>query len=78
MGLNLKGNVVLGTVLGGPAWASEFFAAGDVIIAVNNKFVPDETLLEVLESCDVAESIVTITVQKGGAKVSLSHTTTWP
>ncbi len=58
-----------GTILGGPAWASEFFAAGDVIVAVDNNFAPEEALLEVLESCDAAESAVTITVQKGGPKV---------
>ncbi len=79
VGLYLEGVTVQGTVLGGPAWASEYFAAGDIIVAVDNQAVNEETVQYALRNTEAPESTVTITVRKGGKQVvaSLIFTLSW-
>mmetsp|Transcript_79122 Transcript_79122/g.212316 ORF Transcript_79122/g.212316 Transcript_79122/m.212316 type:complete len:127 (+) Transcript_79122:40-420(+) len=71
VGLMLQGTVVSGTLLGSPAWAAEFFAEGDIIILVDNMAVNEENVEQLIRGNDVPDTMVAITVRKGGMTVAL-------
>ncbi len=70
MGLILKGTVIEGTVIGGPAFLSTCLGRGDVVLEVDGRTVTEQTIEILLAGNDKPGSLVVLTVAKGNDMVS--------
>ena len=70
VGLVLNGIEIVNTVLGGPAFTSMMLGPGDVLIAIDGKITSEHTVENMLIGCNIAGSLVTLTVAKGGSEVN--------
>ncbi len=73
LGMVLTGASVTKVTDGGPAQNSKQIAVGDVILKVDDNFVEDETIINILSANAVPGSTVKLCIAKGGPNVMLKY-----
>ena len=65
----MRGASIESTIVGGPAYSSQLFARGDVILQVDNQTAHDKNVSLLVVGDDVPGSTVNLTVAKDGDMV---------